>query len=353
MKRVFGNSFLIIFISASSVLAQTTVISSPYSSTIDIPQLNTSPALVSNFLVNCVDLPYDLYQGLSDSISNESVIKLQRFLAGSGYLTASPNGYFGPATLSALKRFQNTYNINSTGRAGPQTRAKIKSLTCNSNTASVINAISTPRPVYPEIDRNTITVSSPTASSTLSTDSYERIVWKKIDRAIYSISLEDQNGLGVGHVAQSISGNEYNWNVGKVYSAKTNSEIFVKPGIYRIHITGVGYNNNVPDQYSGLFTIVGKPITIRNIIPSSISTSKMSYVAISGSGFDETSVVNLEVNGHKRVIKPQYISPDGKIIVFGMSTVQNGQFWLSVYNTYDDGATSTPSNPVSLNIDNI
>jgi peptidoglycan hydrolase-like protein with peptidoglycan-binding domain len=54
-----------------------------------------------------------------------SVRSLQEALAARGYLFATPNGTFGPATLAALKAFQKANGVPATGYYGPLTRAAL------------------------------------------------------------------------------------------------------------------------------------------------------------------------------------------------------------------------------------
>ncbi|HYC79765.1 MAG TPA: peptidoglycan-binding domain-containing protein [Candidatus Binatia bacterium] len=56
---------------------------------------------------------------------NNDVLELQKVLASMGYLTAEPNGNFGQATLSAVKKYQASVGVPATGYVGPQTRAKL------------------------------------------------------------------------------------------------------------------------------------------------------------------------------------------------------------------------------------
>ncbi|HVU06678.1 MAG TPA: peptidoglycan-binding protein [Candidatus Paceibacterota bacterium] len=72
--------------------------------------LNTAPASTPS-----VNLAYH-DQG-------DAVKSLQTILASKGFLTATPNGVFGPATLAALKAFQKANGVPATGFYGPLTRA--------------------------------------------------------------------------------------------------------------------------------------------------------------------------------------------------------------------------------------
>jgi peptidoglycan hydrolase-like protein with peptidoglycan-binding domain len=330
------------------VQAQTTIISNPYTSTITTTQASNNSD-TSN--ANCLDFRYDLYQGLSDRFDDQSVTKLQIFLNKNQYLKAEPNGYFGPATNSAVKVFQSKNGISNTGRVGPATRLLIKNTSCktNTNTASVINSVNANN--VDRINSTNTTVTSPSKGMIIRTENKIPIEWNSVPNAIYDIKLEDKNGLGFGLIAGSAGGNSYSWDVGKVYSAKTNSEIYVEPGTYRIALTSSNYRSDVPDQFSGLFTILGKPLVIDTIMPSLVYNNVDNSVVLYGRGFEDTTSVVYSNDDIKRIIKPSFISSDGKIVVFKIpSQAIISQYSVSVYNTYDSGATSTPSNAVSLTI---
>lgn len=58
----------------------------------------------------------------------EAVRVLQEQLIRAGYLQGQPNGYFGPYTAEAVKRFQTANYLAASGIAGPTTRARLYSL---------------------------------------------------------------------------------------------------------------------------------------------------------------------------------------------------------------------------------
>ncbi|MGI8504848.1 MAG: peptidoglycan-binding domain-containing protein [Hassallia sp.] len=58
----------------------------------------------------------------------ESVRVVQEQLIKAGYLEGEPNGYYGPYTADAVRRFQTANYLASSGVAGPTTRAKLYSL---------------------------------------------------------------------------------------------------------------------------------------------------------------------------------------------------------------------------------
>ena len=84
----------------------------------------------------CMNLPNDLFLGQNDSGSSGSILTLQNYLNSLGYLVATPNGHFGPATLLAVKAYQTANGISATGYVGPLTRALIDEKTCAGVTPS-------------------------------------------------------------------------------------------------------------------------------------------------------------------------------------------------------------------------
>jgi peptidoglycan hydrolase-like protein with peptidoglycan-binding domain len=58
----------------------------------------------------------------------EPVRVLQQHLIQAGYLEGEPNGYYGPYTADAVRRFQAGNYLTASGVAGPTTRAKLYNL---------------------------------------------------------------------------------------------------------------------------------------------------------------------------------------------------------------------------------
>jgi N-acetylmuramoyl-L-alanine amidase len=52
-------------------------------------------------------------------------MELQSKLIAEGFLKASATGYFGPATFAAVKAYQSSKGLPSTGFVGPMTIAKL------------------------------------------------------------------------------------------------------------------------------------------------------------------------------------------------------------------------------------
>lgn len=328
-------------------------------------------------VVVCTDLKYDLYLGLSDSGGDNSVRKLQNYLYNKGYLVISPTGYYGAGTISAIKKLQGANKISQTGRAGPATRTAIRNASCitgtpvttsnqpvytsssgstNSNTSHTTSGGSSSQTAnvssYGVVDTTAMTISQPEAGSTLVTDTKYRIGWAEQNGGVYALDLEDKYGVGAGHIVGAVTGSHYDWKVGKTFSSKTNTESYVEPGTYRIHLTSAGITRSVKEQYSGLFNILEKSLTLSVINPSTVPNDDNSSVVLYGSGFRPSSLIHFDVSSEDdRTVKPQYISRDGKILVFTVpSNIYPSQYSIVVNNTYESGATSTPSNSINLNV---
>lgn len=59
---------------------------------------------------------------LASGSRGRSVTELQKKLSSLGFLSAAPTGYYGPATIAAVKKYQKTHGISQTGTVGPATR---------------------------------------------------------------------------------------------------------------------------------------------------------------------------------------------------------------------------------------
>lgn len=71
----------------------------------------------------------------------EAVRVLQEQLIKAGYLQGEPNGYFGPNTADAVRRFQADNYLAASGIAGSTTRAKLYSMTNDSPTSGDFNVL--------------------------------------------------------------------------------------------------------------------------------------------------------------------------------------------------------------------
>lgn len=70
--------------------------------------------------------PFTSY--LKPGSSGDEVLRLQKILAQLGYLSATPNGTYGPATTAAVQAFQKAKGLDPLGVVGPGTRAALNAL---------------------------------------------------------------------------------------------------------------------------------------------------------------------------------------------------------------------------------
>lgn len=68
---------------------------------------------------------YVFTKALSQGSSGTEVLELQKRLKSEGYLTATPNGNYGPATVAAVKAYQKAKGLSQLGNVGPATRAAL------------------------------------------------------------------------------------------------------------------------------------------------------------------------------------------------------------------------------------
>ncbi len=114
----------------------------------------------------------DLQTNLSKGDESDRVLSLQNFLLEKGFLKAKPNGYFGPGTINAVKLYQKSVGLSSSGAVFPLTRASIKKDTCG-NTASVTSQTS--NTTFPKNTTNTTVSATSTATSTNNTSQSPRL----------------------------------------------------------------------------------------------------------------------------------------------------------------------------------
>ncbi len=102
------------------------------------PVKYVNPGLVGDVeetQLQCVDLKYTLKVRSKDATTNNEVTALQEFLLDIGLLDTDPTGYFGAATLKAVKAFQKQSGLINSGLVGVYTRQAIKEKSCNQSTS--------------------------------------------------------------------------------------------------------------------------------------------------------------------------------------------------------------------------
>ena len=93
--------------------------------TISSPATPVTPTVLTtpiNTVAPAVTPSYIFTLSLKYGDKGKDVLELQKALVKLGFLSATPNGNYGPATRSAVKKFQVENNVLQTGNVGPYTR---------------------------------------------------------------------------------------------------------------------------------------------------------------------------------------------------------------------------------------
>lgn len=96
--------------------------------------------LISSLITHassCITLRTNLLQGKG----TQEVRVLQDFLVDKGFLTVTPNGYFGPSTLRAVRMYQDSVGLPDNGEVYASTRQAIEKETCNSHSISAASSL--------------------------------------------------------------------------------------------------------------------------------------------------------------------------------------------------------------------
>ena len=338
------------FAEGRTIKAQTTVIDN--SGTV-----LTQAAAVPN---SCVDVRMTLRVGSTDALTGGAVTVLQNYLARKNYFGAIPNGYYGPATAAAVKRLQVANHITMTGEAGPLTRAVIQKASCGTNVmatspASVVVTVPPAQQTAAAVSALPAGVSAPRSGEALTVGLTYPIRWNVQPGAISDLLLEDTSGLTVGYIASNVSGGQYTWHVGDYFTPAGNvGQQIVAPGAYRVHLRNSSWSTSAPDQYSAVFTVLSKPLSIDQMMPTTIQSDGKTSVVLYGSGYSAMTSVYLDGFDTWK-ISPSYVSADGTIIIF---TPPANLIWnvhtVQLVDTYSTAslttATGTPSNAVNLRV---
>jgi len=106
--------------------------------------------IVFGFLFSIISVSYasaytcvDLKSPVIRRQENANVLTLQKYLVEKGYLTATPNGYFGPGTFAAVQAYQRSLGYEAVGTVGPMTRAALKRDSCGVSSATTVPQLGT------------------------------------------------------------------------------------------------------------------------------------------------------------------------------------------------------------------
>ena len=285
----------------------------------------------------CTRITLDVGSGMTDNVFTGNVTALQSYLHDAGYMGAAPNGYFGPATFLAVKSFQASNGISATGYVGPLTRAAIAKRTCVSDTPQT--AAPTPQPTAAVVvsDISDPEITSPAVGQAISLGSSIVIRWNKAPSDNFNLILEQPGGMGAGFVAQGISGSQYVWKTGQVFSSQTNTDQSAVAGTYRIRMQST-VGTASADETSGWFTNVAGQFSASSIVPSSVPADNSTSAVVFGSGFTSGTSVYFDADGSGIRASNSYVSSDGSVLVFKTPViVPSGR-----HTVYIDSGSGTP-----------
>lgn len=86
------------------------------------PRVTERPTPTPNAYVRVTAAPDGSYVTLEKGTMGSEVTKLQKALKNAGYFSGSCDGYYGDATVEAVKKFQKAKGLSQDGKAGPATQ---------------------------------------------------------------------------------------------------------------------------------------------------------------------------------------------------------------------------------------
>jgi peptidoglycan hydrolase-like protein with peptidoglycan-binding domain len=259
------------------------------------------------------------------SSTGEPTITLQNYLHDTGYLSATPNGIYGPATTAAVKKFQIANGISATGVVGQITRLAIQIKSCSTTVVTPTTSTASPQTIP-----NLISTLSPAFGESLNLGSTKTIQWSGPAGTTYNVVLEDASSTNQGFILAGTRATSIDWTVGSV--SANGVPVIVPPGTYRIHTTDASQGVQSTDKLSGIFTIAATPIVVSNVMPQSGKANGQTSVVLYGSGFSQTTIIDFYGFGQ---INPRFVSRDGKVLVFEIpSGTYVGSHSFSAFNSY-------------------
>ena len=91
-------------------------------SDIPTPKVTAKPTATPNMYVRVTAAPNGTYFTLEKGMMGEPVKKLQQALKSAGYYSGTCDGYYGDATVKAVKNYQRAKGLVQDGKAGPATQ---------------------------------------------------------------------------------------------------------------------------------------------------------------------------------------------------------------------------------------
>jgi peptidoglycan hydrolase-like protein with peptidoglycan-binding domain len=226
-------------------------------------------------------------QSLQIGSDNSDVYTLQTLLVRGGYLYATPNGHFGPATRSAVRSFQSSNGIYPTGYVGSATIDAVNERLCDSDVNATASLYS--------YDYSSYGYSATTGVTVVDTyDAYVKVVSPTpVNPVVYTTPP-----TATSPFTTSI-GSTYNTS-SPVYGYNTTPATVINPvqGTNIIYSPNIGYTYGITPQ-AGSLTITSP---VRNAVYTEGDTVSLQWTTnnLSASSFT-ISIENTSTNQSKVV----------------------------------------------------
>lgn len=191
---------------------------------------------------------------LSVGLENNEVYALQQLLLQEGHLNVNPNGYFGPSTLLAVKRFQSANGISATGIVGAETRNVLNERMCEGGAIYGVTSY----------DSSYGTITGTTYVDQY--DPYARVISPTPSANVYN---NPQSNTGYSNPTSYQSMSSYPATTVTISDYTVRNDIIpVVPATSQIQSTGIVYSSNLGYLY-GVVPTPGS-ITITSPLANSI-----------------------------------------------------------------------------------
>lgn len=229
---------------------------------------------------------------LSVGSENEEVYLLQEALSQNGYLIATPNGYFGPATRQAVVQFQRDNGLYTTGVVGEATRDAINNQLCSSDiyggypynvsygNMSNVTYVNTYDPYVKNITHSTVTSSYPYEGTAGSYYNSYNAVAQPITQPIIPATTNTTFTQNANIV--------YSPNIGYIYG------ITPSPASLTITSPGVNSHYNEGDTVSLAWTTSNMNVNQYQILLENTSTGQ-SKIVVTTTGNNASFVLTKEL----------------------------------------------------------
>jgi len=231
----------------------------------------------------CLSFTKNLRPGTKDLSINSEIKKLQKFLINAKYLNTEATGTYGTLTQNAVKNFQSSQNLPSTGLVGSLTRQKIKDITCKTTNVATPETPVVTMPIAP--------VENTVKSTTLPHNSGNFSLWE----ANWGKTEFNTDGIFTLKASPETNGGQIslkNSNELKDYTVTIDSQ--VKQGTITIIVRYVNDDNFLACNFSGRYIEIVQKVNGQSSVVAYTSVAEYPYATF----FNENTNLGVSVNGN-------------------------------------------------------